>query len=283
MIHRMINDILVCLEGSASTEAATRIAIGIARALNAQMAGLAIIDEPDIRAGAATSIGGASYKHERDDALVADAKKAADDWVALFEQRCRQAGVTARSLEIVGRPAESILTEMEAHHLTVIGRDANFRFETEAHDRRTLDTILHEAMRPVLLVPETTEPELNKTVLVAYDGSGAAKRAITSFAASGIAQGRAVHVATVDDNGVVGMEMAERGVAMFRTANVPATAHSVVSVLSNIDALFKLARDLQAGLMVMGAFTRSRLRQLFAGSVTRGLVERTEIPLYLQH
>jgi nucleotide-binding universal stress UspA family protein len=279
----MINDILVCLEGSASTEAATKIAIGVARALNARMAGLAIIDEPDIRAGSATSIGGASYKHERDEALVADAKKAADDWVALFEQRCRQAGVTARSLEIVGRPAESILTEMEAHHLTVIGRDANFRFETEAHDRRTLETILHEAMRPVLLVPETTETELNKTVLVAYDGSGAAKRAISSFAASGIAQGREVHVATVDDNGVIGMEMAERGVAMFRAANVPATAHSVVSVLSNIDAIFKLAKDLQAGLLVMGAFTRSRLRQLFAGSVTRGLVERTEIPLYLQH
>jgi nucleotide-binding universal stress UspA family protein len=279
----MINDILVCLEGSTSTESATRIAIGIARDLNAQMAGLAIIDEPDIRAGAATSIGGASYKHERDDALVADAKKAADDWVALFEQRCRQAGVSARSLEIVGRPAESILTEMEAHHLTVIGRDANFRFETEAHDRKTLDTILHEAMRPVLLVPETTEPELNKTILVAYDGSGAAKRAIASFAASGIAQGREVHVATVDDNGVVGMEMAERGVAMFRAANVAATAHSIVSVLSNIEALFKLAKDLQAGLMVMGAFTRSRLRQLFAGSVTRGVVERTEIPLYLQH
>jgi nucleotide-binding universal stress UspA family protein len=35
--------------------------------------------------------------------------------------------------------------------------------------------------------------------------------------------------------------------------------------------------------MVMGAFTRSRLRQLFSGSVTRGLVEQTEIPLYLQH
>ncbi len=279
----MINDILVCLEGSASTEAATRIAIGIAQSLSAQMAGLAIIDEPDIRAGAATSIGGATYKHERDEALVAEAKKSADDWVALFEQRCRQAGVTARSLEIVGRPAESILTEMEAHHLTVIGRDANFRFETEAHDFRTLNAILHEAMRPVLLVPESTEPALNKTVLVAYDGSGAAKRAITSFAASGIAQGREVHVATVDDNGVVGMEMAERGVAMLRAANVPAKAHNVVSVLSNIDALFKLAKELGAGLMVMGAFTRSRLRQLFSGSVTRGLVERTEIPLYLQH
>jgi nucleotide-binding universal stress UspA family protein len=279
----MIKDILVCLEGSASPEAATRLAISIARSSSAQMAGLAIIDEPDIRAGSATSIGGASYKQERDDALVADAKKAAADWVALFEHRCRQAGVAARSLEVVGRPAESILTEMEAHHLTVIGRDANFRFETEATDFRTLNTILHEAMRPVLLVPETTERELNQTVLVAYDGSGAAKRAITSFAASGIAQGRQVHIATVDDNGVVGMEMAERGAAMLQAAGVAAKAHNIVSVLSNTDALFKMAKDLNAGLMVMGAFTRSRLRQLFSGSVTRGLVEQTDIPLYLQH
>ena len=248
------------------------------------MAGLAIIDEPDIRAGTATSIGGASYKHERDDALVADAKKAADDWVALFEQRCRQAGVSARSLEIVGRPAESILTEMEAHHLTVIGRDANFRFETES--ARLQDARTRSCTRPCARCcwfPRRRSPSSNKTVLVAYDGSGAAKRAITSFAASGIAQGREVHVATVDDNGVVGMEMAERAVAMLRAANVPAKAHNIVSVLSNIDALFKLAKDLEAGLMVMGAFTRSRLRQLFSGSVTRGLVEQTEIPLYLQH
>ncbi len=279
----MIKDILVCLEGSPSTEAATRIAIGVARACGAQMAGLAIIDEPDIRAGTPTSIGGASYKHERDETLVADAKKLADDWVALFERRCRTAGVPARSLEIVGRPAESILTEMEAHHLTVIGRDANFRFETEEHDRKTLNAILHQAMRPVLLVPETTELELGHTVLVAYDGSHAAKRAITSFAASGIAQGRAVHVATVDDNGVLAREMSERAVAMLRAANVPATAHNIVSILSNIEALFKLAKDLGAGLMVMGAFTRGRLRELFSGSVTRGLVEQTEIPLYLQH
>jgi len=279
----MIKDILVCLEGSPSTEAATRLAIGIARACDAQMAGLAIIDEPDIRAGTPTSIGGSSYKHERDDALVADAKELADDWVALFERRCRLAGVTARSLEIVGRPADSILTEMEAHHLTVIGRDANFRFETDEHDNKTLNTILHRAMRPVLLVPETTDAELGQTVLVAYDGSNAAKRALTSFAASGIAQGRTVHVATVDDRGVIAREMSERAAAMLRAANVSATAHNIVSALSNTNALFKFATDLGAGLMVMGAFTRSRMRELFSGSVTRGVVEQTEIPLYLQH
>ncbi len=279
----MLKELLVCLEGSPSTEVATRLATNIARSCEASLVGLAIIDEPDIRAGAATGIGGSSYKHERDEALVADARKQAADWVALFERRCREAGVESRSLEVVGRPADSILEEMEKHDLTVIGRDANFRFETESEDSQTRDKILRGADRPVLLVPETAAPELGSTVLVAYDGSGAAKRALMSFATSGLAASRRVHVATVDDNGHLAREMSERAAAMLDALHVPAKPHNIVSTLSNIDALFKLADDLKAGLMVMGTFTRSKLRELFSGSVTRGLIEKTKIPLYLQH
>src|SRR4051794_40609746 len=109
----MIKDILVCIEGSASNEPATNLAIDIARAAGAGLAGLAIVDEPDIRAGTATSIGGAAFKHERDDTLVADAHRHAADWLALFERRCREAQIPARSLEIVGRPVQSILAEMD--------------------------------------------------------------------------------------------------------------------------------------------------------------------------
>ena len=279
----MMKEFLVCLEGSPSSEVATRLAIDVARACDAKLVGLAIIDEPDIRAGAVTSIGGASFKRDRDETLVADARKNAADWVALFERRCREAGIESRSLEVVGRPAESILEEMENHQLTVIGRGANFRFETERDDTETRDAVLRGATSPVLLVPETANPELGSIVLVAYDGSGAAKRALTSFAASGLARSRQVHVATVDDNGVVARQMAEQAAEMLRAVNVRATPHNIVSVLSNVEALFKLAADLQAGLMVMGTFTRSRLRELFSGSVTRGLIEQTQIPLYLQH
>jgi nucleotide-binding universal stress UspA family protein len=279
----MLKEILVCLEGSPSTEVATLLATDIALALDASLVGLAIIDEPDIRAGTATSIGGASYKRERDEALVADAQKQAADWVALFERRCREAGASARSLEVVGRPADKILEEMEKHDLTVIGREANFRFETESDDSKTRDTILRGADRPVLLVPETAAPKIGSTVLIAYDGSGAAKRALMSFATSGLARSRRVHVATVDDNGHVAREMSERAAAMLDALHVPAKPHNIVSTLSNTEALFKLAGELQAGLVVMGTFTRSRLRELFSGSVTRGLVEKTQIPLFLQH
>lgn len=278
----MIKEILVCLEGSPSSDAAIRTAIEIARALSATLVGLAVVDEPDIRAGAAVGIGGASFKHERDETLIADAHQHATEWLAALERRCRDAGVAARTLEVVGRPTDSILEEADKHDLTVLGRDANFRFETDADDTKTREAILHRATRPVLLVPEGAF-NLGAKVVVAYDGSGAAKRAIASFIASGLHAGRQIHVASVDDNGAQAWELASRAVALFKEAGIAAKAHNIVSPLSNVDALFGFAKTLGAGMMVMGAFAHSRLRHLFQGSATRGMVERTAIPLFLQH
>jgi nucleotide-binding universal stress UspA family protein len=279
----MIKKALVCLEGSPSSDAAISTGIAIASDFNAKLVGLAIVDEPDIRAGAATGIGGASYKIERDDALVAEARTRAADALALFERRCREAQIQAQSLEVVGRPAVSILHEMEACDLTVMGRDANFRFEIERDDTATREEILHRATRPVLLVPEGAKGPLGHKVVVAYDGSRAAKRAIASFAASGLAQSRNIHVATVDDNGAQAWEMATVGVKLFADAGIAAETHNIVSAQSSLDALFAFAKEMRADLMVMGAFAHSRLAHLFHRSVTRGLVERTTIPLYLQH
>jgi nucleotide-binding universal stress UspA family protein len=279
----LLKNILVCLEGSPSTSAAVQLAIDLARPLEAHLVGLAIVDEPDIRAGTATSIGGSAFKHERDDTLVAEAHKHAADAIALFERRCREGGVPGRSLEIVGRPVDAILDEMSTRDLTVLGRDVNFKFEIEQEDTQTRDAILHRASTPVLLVPETAPAKLGGTVLVAYDGSGAAKRALASFASSGLARGREIHVLTIDDNGAVAWEMANRAVESLRAADIPAKGHNIVTLLSNQEAITRLAKEIDASLIVMGAFARSRLRELFSGSVTRSLVETTEIPLYLQH
>jgi nucleotide-binding universal stress UspA family protein len=279
----MMKEALVCLEGSESSDAATRTAIAIAAEVGAKLVGLAIVDEPDIRAGTATGIGGSSFKHERDEALLAEARTRAGDALALFERRCREANIQGRSLEVVGRPAVSILHEMENRDLTIIGRDANFRFEIERDDTATREEILHRATRPVLIVPEGASGPLGRQVVVAYDGSRAAKRAIASFATSGLAQSRNVHVATVDDNGAQAWEMASAGVAAFAEAGVAAETHNIVSAVSSTEALFGFAKEIKADLMVMGAFAHSRLAHLFHRSVTRGLVERTTIPLYLQH
>jgi len=279
----MIKEALICLESSPSSDTATRLAITIASELGASLVGLAIVDEPDIRAGTATGFGGTTYKHERDEALMADARERAAECLALFKRRCVDAAVAATTLEVVGRPAESILAEMDRRDLTVIGRDANFRFQTESDDTATREAILHRATRPVLIVPEGTTGPLGKEIVVAYDGSRAAKRAMTSFAATGLARSRNVYVASVEDSGEQAWMMATAGVKILADLNVAAEPRNIVSAHSSVEALASFSRKLGAGLIVMGAFAHNRIAHLFHGSVTRGLVESTPIPLYLQH
>jgi nucleotide-binding universal stress UspA family protein len=278
----LINEILVCIEGSASGERAIELAITMAQKLGARLTGLAIVDEPDIRSGAATGIGGSSYKRQRDDALVSDAEARVHMWLERFGARCQRAGVPAHVLEERGRPEATILEKMGAYDLTLMGRHANFKFETMANDSGTRDGILHRSRKPVLVVPEEAPLE-SPRVMIAFDGSSAAKRAIRSFADSGLATGRELHVACVDDDGASAWEMAARGVALFAELGFAAVPMNVVSVLPIADALIEARGKLGAGLMVMGAYTKSGLSELIWGSVTRELVEKTAVPLFLQH
>jgi nucleotide-binding universal stress UspA family protein len=277
-----MKSILIALEESAGTDRATDLAIDLAQTHGAVLVGLAIIDVPDITAGAAMGIGAASFKHERDQALILDAHQRAREFEQRFSERCKKAPVTGRVLQVTGRPAEAILAELENHDLVMLGRDANFRFETEASDTRTWDVVLHRASRPVIVVPENDLPR-GRAALIAYDGSLAATRVLKTFAASGLAQGRGIHVVTVNDSGAVAWELATQAVETLKGLGLEAEVHNVVSVLPIADALLEVAAQVDAGLIAMGAFAHSRLRKLFRGSVTQQLVEKTTYPLFLTH
>ena len=278
----MVRDILVCLEGSPSSERATELAIEIAREQSARIVGIAIIDEPDIRAGAATSIGGASFRQHRDEVLLKDASLHAHEYLASFEARCLQANVPARVLELRGRPGPKILEEMQSHDLTLIGRHVNFLSETKEADAETRDNVLHKAGKPVIVVPEVLAPA-GPDVMIAFDGSTAAKRALRAFGESGLAHGRKVHVGSVLDDGAEAWEMAARGVEMLRELKIAAQPRSIVSALPIAEAILETRRKLGAGMLVTGAYTRSRLSQFIWGSVTYTLLEKSPVPLFLHH
>ena len=278
----MIEDILVCLEGSASSACAIDAAIGLGRQLRARLAGLAIVDEPDIRAGEPTGIGGSSYKAQRDEALLADAHRHAQAWLDGFAQRCRDAGLTAQTLELEGRPVETIVRQMQRYDLTVMGRDVNFRFETHDRDRYTRDMVLRRSGKPMLVVPDAPAPS-GSGALIAWDGSTAARRALEAFAASGLAEGRELHVVAVDDDGATAWDMATRGVQLLRAHDLDARVHNVVSLLPVAGAILEQRDKLGAGLVVLGAYVPSRLTRWLWGSVTHEIVEKAPVPLFLHY
>jgi nucleotide-binding universal stress UspA family protein len=278
----MVKTILVGLEGSTGTARATALAVAIANSEGASLIGLAIVDEPAITAGAAMGIGGSAYKHERDEALVREAHQQARDAEQRFLAQARTAGVEARVVEVTGKAAETLLAELEHHDLGIIGRYANFRFETDTTDLRTWDTVVHGATKPLIVVPEVPL-SMGRAAVLAYDGSLAAKRAMRLFVESGLHRERAIHIVTINDSGAVAWEMATKAAESLAEMGVAAEVHNVVSVLSVADALVEVAGKVDAGLIVMGAFAHSRLRNVFRGSVTQQLVEKTTIPLFLTH
>lgn len=275
-------EILVCLEGSASTEHATDLAIELARELPAGLVGLAIVDEPDIVAGAATSIGGASYRRERNAALLDDAHHQARAWRSRFISRGRAAGVAVRALEVVGRPEDMILAEVPRHDLTVLGRDVNFRFETQENDRYTRDRILRRGRRPVIVVPASRGAS-GDTVMIAYDGSSAATRALGAAADCGLTRGHEVRVVSVADDGAAAYETARRGCELLDELGVHATPDNVVSSDSTAIALLARGARIGAGLIVIGGYIPSPLARLMWGSVTHEVIERATTPVFLHY
>jgi nucleotide-binding universal stress UspA family protein len=254
----MVKDILVCLDGSPGTVRAIELALELAREHGARLVGLAI--------------SGNGNRH--DDGV--------DEHRARLEARGQAVGVSTRILRVYGQPAATILEEMTAHDLTILARSARFLVEGRPENAETRDNVLHHARKPVILVPEAPV-RADHDVLVAYDGSSAAKRAVISFAESGLAQGRTVHVSSMNDDGAEAWEMASRGVELLRERSVPAKPHSLVSKLAIADALLDTRRKLGAGLLVSGAYARSRLSEMIWGSVTSSLIEKTPVPLFLHH
>jgi nucleotide-binding universal stress UspA family protein len=64
---------------------------------------------------------------------------------------------------------------------------------------------------------------------------------------------------------------------------VTAEVHAVEPKGTIAATIEETARNLGAGLIVMGVFGHSRLRELLLGGVSRALLDRSLIPLLLAH
>ena len=273
----MLKSILVGLDGTADSQAGADLALRWAAAAGATAVGLGVVDEPGICAPQMAPIGGDSIKEARDAAVLARATRAVDGFLADFRERAAAAGVPARAARVQGDPPTRLVEHAQRCDMIVLGRHTRFSFATRAGPDDTLRRVLRDAPRPVVTVPEN--PAAGTAVVVAYDGSLQAARALYAFRASGLDRGRAVHLVVVgDDAGPL-----DRAAEFLAAHDIPATPHVVPAAGSVAQTLLDTARGLGAGLVVAGAYGRSTLREFFLGSVTQTLLQEAAVPLLLFH
>jgi nucleotide-binding universal stress UspA family protein len=253
----------------------------------ATLVGLGIIDEPGIRAiEPAWPVGGTPgvdpVLYRGYEGRLSEADQQADIVLERFAASCGRAVVRHAELKASGSPHEMIEREAQACDLIVMARGAHFRYRTREDDsNETIKRVLKNAPRPLVITPDGAFPP--GPVVVAYDGSLQAARALAAFQSTGIGDSGHVHVLTMDYNTLDATRHADRAVRYLAYHNINATPHILPSSTAPALTILEQARHLGAGLLVMGAYGQPVLREFFVGSVTSAMLKECAIPVFCYH
>jgi nucleotide-binding universal stress UspA family protein len=277
----MIKGILVGIDGSQFSESALELAIRWARRFDALVVGLGVVDEPNIHRAEALPIGATYYKTMQGKAMLAEAQKTVDRFLANFALRCADEQVAFTLLEDVGAPDVQIELESQRYDIVLLGKETHFEFETTRRPDGTLVRVLRHGCRPVVVAPL----KLPKTreVVVAYDGSVQAARALQAFEASGLAHDRGIHVVTVADSQLEAARIADRAVQFLSLHDISARAIPLESRGQPAEVILDHVNRVNAELLVMGAYGKPTIREFFLGTVTRLVLGRATVPVFLYH
>ena len=152
--------------------------------------------------------------------------------------------------------------------------------ETFVHNR-ALYSGLFESGRPILLAPPAPPPQIATNVLIAWNRSTEQARAI-ALAMPLLQKAKRVTVLTVIGGTEVPGPSAEQLIHYLQRNGIAAEPMKVELGGKNTgQAILAAAQSLDCDLLIKGAYTQSRLRQMIFGGATRHVLENADVPVLL--
>lgn len=149
-----------------------------------------------------------------------------------------------------------------------------------------LEGALFEGQVPVLVVPDNVEPPSKpKRIVIGWNESAEALRAVR-LAMPLLVGAEAVHVLVIDPpqhgpnrsdpGGMLSQFLARHGVK----AEIDVLAKALPRIA---DIVQRHVNDVDADMVVMGAYGHSRFREAILGGATRNMLERAEVTTLMAH
>ena len=208
--------------------------------------------------------------------------KQVQQWFELSKEKLASGNrlVWKDSLDLFGETAEQIRNECSFHDLTVASYDLS---------SSTLDDVITGALyatgRPLALVHSfPQEKDLSKlTVVLAWKFTPQTLRAIW-LSLPILKKAAKVLIATVDEGEKTSStEELAKLTAYLKRHGVNTHSHAISNVKSPTAALEQYYAEQKADLMVMGAYSHSRLREMVLGGFTRHFLNAGKCNLILAH
>jgi nucleotide-binding universal stress UspA family protein len=179
--------------------------------------------------------------------------------------------------EVAGAPARVFAIVGPVSDLIVVSRP-----EAQAAGRARavmLGALLHSA-KPVLVLPQTVRATLGRRIVIAWNQSVDAAMAVTAALPLLTRAEQVVAVSAGSEN-----RLGPKAAHLTRYL-----AHWNVKLVCertrgrNVEREIERAcRDLDSDLVVMGAYSRNRYRQLVFGGVTQHMLFKTDLPVLMLH
>ncbi len=145
-----------------------------------------------------------------------------------------------------------------------------------------LETTLFESGRPILIAPPKPLATIGQRIFVAWNGSTESARTV-AFSMPLLERAKEVLVLDIEGAGVPG-PLAGAIAANLKANGVAASGRTVPpGSRSTGEAFLAEAATWGADLVIKGAYTQSRLRQMIFGGATNHILLNADLPVFMAH
>jgi nucleotide-binding universal stress UspA family protein len=197
--------------------------------------------------------------------------------VRYAEKPGRTAGVTAAWREDTGEEDQLLRRYGRIADLIVLPRPTA---DLDVGIRLSLEAALMETGRPLLLVPPKAPAKIGGNIAIAWNGSTEAARAVDE-AKPFLANARKVTILTAAEKN---LNIDPEGLQSFLAWHGVKAAIEKVRVRGDVGkALVSTAVRVGADMLVMGAYSHSRVREMILGGVTRHVISEVPMTALMAH
>lgn len=277
-----LKDLLVVVDDSPAAEARIDAAAQLAVRNDAHLTGLYVVGHVALPAYVETelpqSVRAAQRDLEQEHARTLHAR---------FDDHMRRHGLTDRSewRALRGDPTEVTAVHGRYADLVVVG-------QVDPHRDRDVPValpqdLLFECGRPILVVPYAgTFTTIGERIVVGWNASREAARAVGDAMPLLSRANRVIVMAVNPRHGASGLgdePGADIARHLSRHGCRVEAAHITTEQVDPGDTMLNTIAEESADLVVMGAYGRSRLRELVLGGMTRYMLQHMTVPVLMSH
>lgn len=281
-----MSQVIAAIDGSTTTAAVCDCAAWASHKLMAPLTLLHVIEGVHADGGAdlsgAIGLGSREQLLARLTELDEQRSRAAREQGQLLLEAARErvAGAGVSDLHLRqrhGNLADTLVALEDEIRLLVMGRCGQQAGSRGRNVGSQLETVVRSLHRHILVTTDHFTPPTK--VMIAFDGSASAERAVAKVAATPLLSGLPCHLVMVGHETEGNRQLLTAAASQLQQVGCQVTQ---VVVSGEVEpSLRRYASDQQIDLLVMGAWGHSRVRQFFVGSTTTAMIQHASQTLLL--